>query len=72
MTSIKKFISYILIGLVIIITIITLLGIWEIIDLGDIGTKIVGSLLVIFAASAVILFIFAVLIKDDKPISGGD
>lgn len=65
--SIKKVISYFLIVLVLIFTIIALLGIWDIISLEDIIRKMFVSLMVVFAAAAVILFIFSVLIKDDGP-----
>jgi len=64
--SVKKIVSYILIILVLIFTVIAVLGIWEIIDLSNIIQKIMTSLLVIFAASAVILFIFSVLIKNNE------
>ena len=69
--SIKKIISYLLIGLVLIFTVIALLGIWEVINLDEIIRKMFVSLMVVFAASAVILFIFSVLIRSDdhKPIS---
>jgi hypothetical protein len=60
----KKIVSYILIGLVLVFTLIGLLGVWGIIDLQQVMAKILYSLLMIFAASAVILFIFTVLIKD--------
>jgi hypothetical protein len=62
--SIKKIISYLLIGIILIFTVIALLGIWDIILLEDIIRKMILSLLVIFAASAVILFIFSVMIRD--------
>ena len=64
-TSVKKIISYILIVMVLLFTVIALLGIWDVIELEDIIRKMFVSLMVIFAASAVILFIFAVLIKDN-------
>jgi hypothetical protein len=64
--SIKKVISYLLIGLVLLFTIIALLGIWEIINLDEIIRKMFVSLMVVFAASAVILFIFSVLIRSDE------
>ena len=67
MSNIKKVVSYILIGLVLIFTVIAILGIWGIIDLEQVMIKVLYSLLVVFAASAVILFIFSVLIKDDPP-----
>jgi len=62
--SIKKVISYLLIALVVVFTVIALLGIWDIISLEEIVRKMFLSLMVVFAASAVILFIFSVLIKD--------
>lgn len=64
--SIKRIISYLLIGLVLLFTVIALLGIWEIINLDEIIRKMFVSLMVVFAASAVILFIFTVLIKPDE------
>ncbi len=65
MSNIKKAVSYVLIALVLIFTVIAILGIWDIIDLEQVMIKVLYSLLVVFAASAVILFIFSVLIKDD-------
>lgn len=68
MLTVKKIVSYLLIFLVLVFTVIAILGIWEVIDLDYVLRKIMSSLIVIFAASAVVLFIFAVLIKgpDDK------
>ena len=66
-TSVKKIISYFMIILVLIFTMIALLGIWDIISLDDIIKKMFVSLMVVFAAAAVILFIFSVLIKDEGP-----
>lgn len=63
-TSVKRVISYLLIGLVVVFTVLALLGIWDIISLEEIVRKMFLSLMVVFAASAVILFIFSVLIKD--------
>ena len=65
--SVKKVISYFLIALVMLFTVIALLGIWDIITLDDIIKKMFVSLMVVFAAAAVVLFIFSVLIKDDEP-----
>ncbi len=55
-----------MIVLVLIFTVIALLGIWEVISLEDIIKKMFVSLMVIFAAAAVILFIFSVLIRDQE------
>ncbi len=66
MKGIKKLTSYILITFVLIITVISLLGIWEIISLEDVMRKIFTSLFIIFVASVIVLFIFSVLIKDSN------
>jgi polyferredoxin len=63
--SVKKIVSYILIALVLLFTVVAVLGIWEFINLNNVIQKIMSSLLIIFAASAVVLFIFAVLIKEN-------
>ena len=63
--SVKKVVSYILITLVLLFTVLAVLGVWEFIDLSNVIQKIMSSLLIIFAASAVVLFIFTVLIKDN-------
>ena len=67
MSNIKRVVSYILIGLVLIFTVIAILGIWGLIDidLQKVMLNTLYSLLVVFAASAVILFIFTVMIRDD-------
>lgn len=65
-TAFKKIISYVLIAIVLFFTVIALLDTWEILDLQEVGRKFITSLLIIFAASAVILFIFSVLIKDNE------
>ena len=72
-SSVKKIISYFLVILVVFFTIVALLNIWEIINLEFVMRKIFMSLLAIFGAVAVVLFIFSVLITDstrsdsDKP-----
>lgn len=73
MNPIKKVVSYTLIALVLMFTIIALLGIWDIIDLEQVVMRLIWTLIVIFAASAVVLFIFTVMLKDDeqKPKTNG-
>jgi polyferredoxin len=63
--SVKKIVSYILIGLVLFFTVMAVLGVWGFIEFEDVIRKIMSSLLIIFAASAVVLFIFTVLIKEN-------
>lgn len=67
MGPIKKTVSFILIGLILVFTIIAILGIWGLIDINlqKVMLNTLYSLLVVFAASAVILFIFTVFIKDE-------
>jgi len=66
MKKVQTITAYILIGLILIFTIISLLGVWEIISLDDILKKIVSSLLIIFVASAVALFIFTMFLKQQN------
>jgi hypothetical protein len=66
MKGLKKITSYILITFVLLITVVSLLGIWEIISLEDVMRKIFTSLFIIFVASVIVLFIFSVLIRDSE------
>ncbi|MDP4188565.1 MAG: hypothetical protein Q8905_10985 [Bacteroidota bacterium] len=66
MMTIKKIISYFLVVVILLFTVIALLGVWGIIPLENIMGKLMSSLLIILAASAVILFIFSVLIKSPE------
>jgi len=70
MDTMKKIASYILVALVLIFTVVAILGIWDIIDLKNVMMNTIFSLIVIFAASAVILFIYTVFMKDSdqKPL----
>jgi hypothetical protein len=64
MKNLKKTTAYILIIFVLVITILSLLGIWDIISLEYVMRKIFTSLFVVFVSTVIILFIFSVLIKD--------
>jgi hypothetical protein len=66
MYSTRKITGFILVGLILVFTLVAILGIWGVIDLEDIMTKVLSSLLVVFVASAVVLFITTVLIKEDQ------
>ena len=61
----KKVVSYILITCVLLFTVVAILGIWDIIDLKNVMMNTIFSLIVIFAASAVILFIYTVFMRDN-------
>ena len=64
--NIKKIAAYILISIVIIITITSILSIWDLLELKQVFWKTGKSLFVIFLSSVVILFISSVVINDDK------
>ncbi len=66
MSNIRKITGFILVGIIVIFTVLTILGIWEVINLEDIVEKSFKSLLVVFVASAVVLFITTVLVKDEQ------
>ncbi|MBN1159360.1 MAG: hypothetical protein JXA61_08255 [Bacteroidales bacterium] len=62
----KKVVSYILIAMVLIFTVVAILGIWDIIDLRNVMMNAILTLIIIFAASAVILFIYTVFMRDTE------
>ena len=67
--TIKKVSAYILISLVLLTTTVAVLEIWgihHIFDIKAIFWRLMQSLLVIFCSSAVLLFIFAVILKEKK------
>jgi hypothetical protein len=64
---VKKFVSYMLLATVLFFTVMGLLGIWGLINFEDVFLKVMTSLLVVFVATSIVLFIFAVLIKDKEP-----
>lgn len=59
--SLKKFFAILLSFLVLIVTILSILAIWDVIDIKELYGKAFSSLVIIFVSSAVILFIFTVL-----------
>jgi hypothetical protein len=67
MNNVRKITGYILVGLILVFTTVAVLGIWGVINLEEVLNKVLTSLLVIFVASAVVLFITTVLIKEDQP-----
>jgi len=66
MNSIKKVIAYFLSALVLAFCILAILGIWDVIELENLLSKMFQSMMVILAASAVIVFIFAILLREGK------
>jgi len=65
---IRKTFSVILATLVLFFTVICILAIWDIIDIERVFQKSMATLFVLFIASAIMLFIFAVVYKNEgKP-----
>ncbi len=64
MENFKKIMAYGLALFVVLFTGLAILGIWEIVNFEKILSKSFQSLLVVFGSSAILLFIFNVLIKD--------
>ena len=63
-SSLKKITSYFLVVIILMFTVIGILGIWDLIDLDFILQKIFQTLIVIFCSTALILFVFSVLLKE--------
>lgn len=61
----RKAAAILLALIVLFFTTISVLAIWDLISIEHILSKSLGTLLVIFVSSAVILFIFAVVFKSD-------
>jgi len=64
MKQLKSWTGYILVGIILLSTLISLLGVWDVIPLEDVVQKILSSLLIIFAAAVIALFVFNVLLRD--------
>ena len=62
---VRKGVAIILVSLVLFFTVLSILAIWDIIEIEDVLRKSLSTLLVIFISSAVVLFIFAIIYKSD-------
>jgi len=60
----RKGISILLALLALFFTVISILAVWDIIEVKHIISKTLTTLLIIFISAAVMLFIFSVLYKD--------
>ena len=66
MLVMKKFLAYGMSALVLIFMIIAILSIWEVIQVEDVMWRSVKTLLVIFVASAIVMFIFQLVGKEES------
>ena len=65
--KIKKIVAYALTIMVLAFSILAVLAIWDIIEYRYLIKRMFQSLMVVLAASAVIVLIFAILDKADPP-----
>lgn len=65
MDRLKKISAIFLIALVFFSTIVSILAIWEIIEIERIFQKTTGTLLLLFLSTVIILFVFSVIFKND-------
>lgn len=64
MSNIRKGASIILAAMVLFFAVVAVLGIWGIIDVEKLFMKSVQTLVVLFVAAAILLFLFAVVFKS--------
>lgn len=64
--KVKKIVAYTLSILVLLFSIVAILGIWEIIEIEDLLARMFKSLMVIMAASAIMILIFSILDRPDR------
>lgn len=65
-TSVRKVVAYILAGLVLLFSIVAILAIWDVIEYRYLIKRMFQSLMVVLAASAVVVLIFAILDRPEK------
>ena len=64
--KVKRIIAYTLSVLVLLFSAVAILGIWEIIDIEYLISRMFKSLMVILAAAAVIVLIFSILDRPER------
>ena len=65
--KVKRIIAYTLSVLVLLFSIVAILGIWDVIDIEYLISRMFKSLMVILAAAAVIVLIFSILDRPERP-----
>ena len=64
--KVKRIIAYTLSALVLLFSIVAILGIWDVIDIEYLISRMFKSLMVILAAAAVIVLIFSILDRPER------
>ena len=65
-TRIRRIVAYVLAALVLLFSIVAILAIWEVIEYRYLIKRMFQSLMVVLAASAVIVLIFAIFDKPER------
>ncbi len=65
--KVKRIIAYTLSALVLIFSLIAILGIWDLIDIEYLISRMFKSLMVVLAAAAVVVLIFSILDRPERP-----
>ncbi|MGB0166540.1 MAG: hypothetical protein ACPF8V_06765 [Luteibaculum sp.] len=63
----KRILAYLLTGMVFVFTAVAVLSIWEVIQVEDVMYKSIKTLVVLFVASAIVMFILQMDTEKKKP-----
>ena len=65
--KVKRIIAYTLSALVLLFSLVAVLGIWDVIDIEYLIARMFKSLMVVLAAAAVVVLIFSILDRPERP-----
>lgn len=65
--KVKRIIAYTLSVLVLLFSLVAILGIWDVVDIEYLIARMFKSLMVVLAASAVVVLIFSILDRPERP-----
>ena len=65
--KVKRIIAYTLSALVLLFSLVAVLGIWDVIDIEYLIARMFKSLMVVIAAAAVVVLIFSILDRPERP-----
>jgi hypothetical protein len=64
--KVKRIIAYTLSALVLLFSLVAILGIWDVIDIEYLISRMFKSLMVVIAAAAVVVLIFSILDRPER------
>ena len=64
--KVKRIIAYTLSALVLLFSLVAILGIWDVIDIQYLISRMFKSLMVVLAAAAVVVLIFSILDRPER------